>query len=155
MMKKISFALSIVVLFAFLAHLDSCAQQRRNLRGQGRGMGQQLSRNYDPQSVVSVKGTVNKIEQYQYGQGRYYGIHVLLDTQEEVLSVHLGPAWFIENEMKIELNDVLEIKGSKIVYNDTLTVIAAQIKKGDQRLLLRNEIGIPVWSQSGYGRRRQ
>jgi len=154
-MKKFTFILSILFLFAFLVHLDSFAQQRRNLRGQGRGMGQQLSRNYDPQSVVSVKGTVNKIERYQYGQGRYYGIHVLLNTQEEVLSVHLGPAWFIENKMKIELNDVLEIRGSKIVYNDTLTVIAAQIKKGDQTLQLRNEIGIPVWSRSGYGRRRQ
>ena len=154
-MKIYSFILSILFLSVILIQVDSYAQQRRNLRGQGIGQGQQLSKFYDPETVVSIKGIVENINRYQYGQGGYYGIHVRLITDDENYSVHLGPAWFIENEIKIGLNDLLEIIGSKCIYNDTLTVIAAQIKKDAQTLQLRNEIGIPVWSRSGSGRGRR
>lgn len=154
-MKKTTVVLSVLFLSVSLLNLDIFAQQRKYQRVQGRGMGQQLSRYYEPETVVSIKGVVNDIAQYRYGQGRFYGLHIRLNTENEIYSVHLGPAWYIENEMKIDLNDVLEITGSKVIYNDTLTVIAAQIKKGEQIVQLRNELGIPVWSRSGYGRRRR
>jgi hypothetical protein len=156
-MKRITVILTFLLLSVSLIFADSNAQQRRNISGQRRGIGQgqQFSRFYNPETVVSIKGMVENINKYRYGQGGYYGIHVRLNTNEEFYSVHLGPAWFIEKEIKIGQNDLLEITGSKCIYNDTLTVIAAKIKKGDQTLQLRDEIGIPVWSRSGSGRGRQ
>ena len=149
----------IVVVIFFLCivsmSVETVAQQARNVRSQGRGGGQLLSRMYNPQTVVSEKGTVNKIEKMQYGRGRYYGLHIILKTETEMLSVHLGPAWFIEGKTKIDEGDSLEVKGSQIVYNNTPTIIASQLINGDQILQLRDEVGVPVWSRSGIGRRRR
>jgi hypothetical protein len=154
-MKKITFILSVLFLSATLVHLDSSAQQRRNLQGRGIGQRQNLSRMYNPQTVVTIKGVVNEVERVQSGPGGYLSIHIKMGSEEGIQTVHLGPAWFIEKEMKIAPSDILEITGSKIIYNDTPAIIAAQIKMGDQTLQIRNEIGVPVWSRSGMGRRRQ
>ncbi|MGC1456359.1 MAG: hypothetical protein WA946_14330 [Nitrospirota bacterium] len=42
------------------------------------------------------------------GMGR--GVHLLLMTDKETISVHLGPAWFIENQdLKIEKGDRIDV----------------------------------------------
>jgi len=81
-----------------------------------------------------------------------YGVHAIVKTQKETLSVHLGPAWYIENQdIKIEPKDKIEIKGSRITFQGKPAIIASEIKKGDEILKLRDENGFPAWS--GWRRR--
>jgi hypothetical protein len=76
----------------------------------------------------------------------------MVKTDKGALSVHLGPVWYIENQdIKIEPKDKLEIKGSRVTYEGKPAIIAAEVKKGDEVLLLRNDGGYPVWS--GWRRR--
>jgi hypothetical protein len=68
-------------------------------------------------------------------------------TDKEMISVHLGPGWYMENQdVKIEAKDKVEVKGSKITFGGKPAIIAAEVKKGDQVLKLRDDNGFPVWS---------
>ena len=61
--------------------------------------------------------------------------------------VHLGPTWFInKQEPKIEKNDKIQVTGSRITFQGKQVLIAAEVKKGNQTLKLRDEKGFPVWS---------
>jgi hypothetical protein len=85
-------------------------------------------------------------------KGMSSGVHLMVKTDKGTLSVHLGPAWYIENQdVTIEPKNKVEIKGSRITYDGKPAVIAAEIKKGDEILQLRDDKGYPLWS--GWRRR--
>ncbi len=76
----------------------------------------------------------------------------MVKTEKETISVHLGPAWYIQRQdMKIVPGDKVEITGSRITFEGKPAIIAAEVKKGTEILKLRDENGFPVWS--GWRRR--
>jgi hypothetical protein len=59
----------------------------------------------------------------------------------------LGPGWFVEQAgVAIVALDKIEVKGSRIIFQGKPSIIAAEVKKGDQVLKLRNEKGAPLWT---------
>ena len=46
----------------------------------------------------------------------------------------------------------MEIKGVRTTYWGKPVIIAAEVKKGDNVLVLRDANGVPVWSGWGWGR---
>jgi hypothetical protein len=110
-------------------------------------MGSMYQRMYNPATVETLKGTVEAVDKVMPMKGMYYGIHLLLKTDKETVSVHLGPGWYIERlDTKIEKGDKIEVKGSRVTMMGKPVVIAAEVKKGDSVLMLRDENGIPLWS---------
>jgi hypothetical protein len=155
-MQRHAQALQVVIfgLVFFLCSTDIFAQRgiNRNESG-GWGTGSNYGRMYDTNTVETIKGRVTKVERIIQTKGRSCGIHLMIKTDKETISVHLGPAWFIEKQdIKINVKDTLKVKGSRINYEGTPAIIAAEVEKENQTLHLRDEIGIPVWS--GGGRRR-
>jgi hypothetical protein len=113
----------------------------------GWGQGSNYVRLYDPKTVATISGEVTAVEYFSPGKGVRQGIHINVKSGEETISVHLGPSWFLENQdLKINLKDNVEIKGSKITFNGKPAMIAATVKKGDETLELRDENGIPSWA---------
>lgn len=113
----------------------------------GWGMGSQYQRMYNPATVETISGTVESIDKVRPMKGMMYGIHLLLKTDKETISVHLGPSWYIERlDTKFEKGDRIEVKGSRITFDGKPAIIAAEVKKGDSVLLLRDSAGIPVWA---------
>jgi hypothetical protein len=99
---------------------------------------------YDAKSVETVKGEVVSVDQMN---GMCSGVHLTLKTDNESVSVHLGPSWFLDNQnTKIATQDKIEVKGSRVQFDGKSAIIAAEVLKGDQVLKLRDENGIPVWS---------
>ncbi len=116
-------------------------------------MGSRYTRMYDPKTVEIITGTVINVERITPIKGMSSGVHLMVRTEPETISVHLGPAWFIDNQdIMIEQDDKLEIKGSRIDFEGEPAIIAAIIEKGEQTLQLRAANGVPVWS--GWRRRR-
>ena len=63
------------------------------------------------------------------------------------MSVHLGPAWYLENqETQIQEGDMIDVLGSRITFEEGPAILAAAVRREDQGLHLRDEDGIPVWS---------
>jgi hypothetical protein len=107
---------------------------------------------YNPKTVETISGEILSVDKITHGKGMYYGIHIVVKTNESTVPVHLGPGWYLENQdITIEPNDKVEVKGSRITYEGKPAIVAAEIKKGDEVLLLRDENGFPAWS--GWRRR--
>jgi len=102
---------------------------------------------WDAKTVETVKGEVVSLDKYTPGKGgRSYGLRLTLKTDKETLPVILGPAWYIEQQpFAVAPKDQVEIKGSRIPIQGQATIIAAEVKKGDQILKLRDDKGIPLW----------
>ena len=67
-------------------------------------------------------------------------------TDKETISVHLGPGFYIENQdVKLQTKDKVEVKGSRITFDGKPAMIAAEVKKGEEVLKLRDDAGFPVW----------
>lgn len=111
-------------------------------------------RKYDPKTVETIEGKVLSIEKTTATEKRGYGIHLTLQTDKETIAVHLGPAWYIDNQLpKIEPNDTITVTGSRVMIDGKPAIIAAQVKKGNEILKLRDENGIAVWRGAGRGNR--
>ncbi|MCI0453760.1 MAG: DNA-binding protein [Candidatus Dadabacteria bacterium] len=105
-------------------------------------MGSQYNRLYDPKTVESVTGEVISVDKITPMKGMSYGVH-----DRETISVHLGLAWYIENQdIRILPNDKIEVTDSRITYQGKPVIIVAEIKKGDEVLKLRDENGYPMWA---------
>jgi hypothetical protein len=113
----------------------------------GWGMKGSYQRMYDPATVETLSGEVVSIDKITPMKGMRYGIHLMLKTAKETIPIHLGPGWFIERlDSKIEKGDKVEVTGSRVNVGGKPAVIAAEVKKGESILVLRDKAGIPVWS---------
>jgi hypothetical protein len=113
----------------------------------GGGAGSQYNRLYNTNTVETVSGEVIAVNHITSTNGMSYGVHLELKTDKETVSVHLGPGWFIENQdITIEPKDKVEIKGSRVTFDGKPAIIAAEVKKGDEVLKLRDQNGIPFWA---------
>ena len=109
-------------------------------------------RNYDAKTVETVAGKVVSVEKTNPPAQRGYGVHLMLQTEKETIEVHLGPARYVEKQsMKIAANDTITVTGSRIIMDGKPAIIAAQVKKGDEVLKLRDENGVPAWSGGRRG----
>ena len=106
---------------------------------------------WDAGTVETLKGQVVAVEKYVPGRGgTSYGLRLTMKTDSETVSVILGPVWYVEaQQFKFEPKDTLEVKGSRMSVQGQPTMIAAEVKKGDKALKLRNEAGNPLWSNQG------
>jgi hypothetical protein len=108
-------------------------------------------RNYDPKTVETIQGKVLSVEKTP-SKGRGYGVHLTLQTDKETIPVHLGPDWYIDKQTpKIEANDTITVTGSRVTIDGKPAIIAAQVKKGNEVLKLRDDNGVPAWSRGRRG----
>jgi hypothetical protein len=109
---------------------------------------------YDPKTVETVAGDVVSVSRAD-GAGSGGGVHLVLRTDSgATLSVRLGPAWYVDKQaMKIAAGDRVEVKGSRVGAGGESAIVAAEVRKGQDRMLLRDAAGVPAWS--GAGRRRR
>ena len=147
-MRKISVTMAIVVILGLCFITDSYAQKGMKWKGSGGwGPGTQYGRIYDKKTVETINGEVVSIDKIEPMKGMYYGVHLIVKTAKETISVHLGPGWYIENQdVKIEPKDKIEIKGSRVIFEGKPAIIAAEVRKGDEILKLRDENGFPEWA---------
>ena len=110
---------------------------------------------YNPNTGTNITGTVEQVETAelpggglsQQSQGKFSGpIYLNLKADSGMLKVVLGPSWFVESKgFKFAQGDQVEVTGSR--FQDQDTIVAREVKKGDQVLVLRNAQGIPEWSR--------
>ena len=138
-----------LVALLLLAMLGPVAfAQGMKWRGSGGwGPGSPYGRMYDAKTVDKVTGEVAKVDTITPMRGMSGGVHVALKSEQGEVSVHLGPQWYLENQdVKIEPGDRVEITGSRVTVEGKPTIIAAEVRKGDEVLQLRDAAGVPVWA---------
>jgi hypothetical protein len=151
-MKKVIIITTVILMLMILLSVQSFAQRGMKWKGgRGWGIGTQYSKMYNPKTAETISGEVVSVDKFTPLKGMSYGVHLIVKTDKETISVHLGPAWYIENQdVKIEPKDKVQVKGSRITFDGKPAIIAAEVKKSQEVLRLRDENGFPAWS--GWGR---
>lgn len=147
---------AILAILAMLAAPAALAQG-----GMGRNM--RMPR-YDTSTVTTVRGTIQEVHEEMMrrgGMGRMSttgrmgamrtgsmgGLHLVLKTKKETVTVLAGPARFAKDQgFSFAKGDKVEVTGSRVMYNEAKAIIAREIKKGGKTLVLRNKNGVPKWS---------
>ena len=146
--------LMIVMVFLLTASLALAGPGKWGGRGSGGwGMGTPYQGMYNPANLETFSGEVISLEQTVPMKRMNQGIALVVKTEKETVTVHLGPSWYMERlDAKIINGDKVEVKGVRTNLAGKPVVIAAEVKKGDKVLVLRDAAGVPVWSGWGWGR---
>jgi len=116
-------------------------------QARGWGAGDPYSRLYNPKTVETLSGDVVSVERFTPGRRMSYGVHFILKTDKETISVHLGPSWNVEKQpLTLAPGDKVEVTGSRITYQGQPAIVAQEVKKGGQVLKLRDANGVPAWA---------
>ena len=102
---------------------------------------------YDLNTIVTVRGEVQRVEEYIPAKGMPPWVQLSLRTdQGELLAVYLCPQWYFEKaDFEIEPKDRIEVKGSRIMHAGSPAIVAGVVFRGEAVLKLRDEKGLPVW----------
>lgn len=147
MKAKMRSALVALVLATAVCSTAHAAPWQQWRGSGGWGMGGDYQRMYDPAKVETVSGEVVAIEKVTPIKGPRGGIHLQLKTETGTVPVHLGPSWFIERQdTRIDKGDRIEVKGARVELQGKPAIVAAEVKKGDAVLKLRDENGVPAWA---------
>lgn len=135
-------ALFTTIPFVLTLSMASAAPARAQEPGGGQG-----SPRYDTATEATFRGTVEAVKQIEAAGRRGPGTHVVLKTAEGAVDVHLGPKGFLDaQKLTVAVGDAVEIVGSRVKVAGADAVIAREIRRGDQKLILRDEKGVPRWS---------
>jgi hypothetical protein len=147
-MKRAITFMAVISILSFFPVPESFAQRGMKWQGSGNwGPNTQYGRLYNPQTMETISGEVVSADTITPIKGMSSGVHLMVKTDKETISVHLGPAWYIQRQdIKIAPGDKVEIKGSRISFQGQPAIIAAELKKGTEILKLRDESGFPIWS---------
>jgi hypothetical protein len=105
---------------------------------------------YDPQTVTTVSGVVVSLTPPQAQAGLPYLAYLTLRTEKEKIKVFLGPSLYVDKlPVQIKVLDKIQVTGSRITWEGKPVILAAEVKRGDQVLKLRDPNGKPAWSGGG------
>jgi hypothetical protein len=121
--------------------------------GGGWGPGSPYGRMYDPKTVETTSGEITSVDLITPARRMSPGVHLTLKTDKgETLAVHLGPQWYIDQQpLKLAKGDKVQVRGSRITFQDKPALIAAEVTKNGQTMRLRDDNGVPAWA--GWRRR--
>lgn len=103
-------------------------------------------RDYDTKTVQTIGGNVLSVEKITPPKRRGYLVLLMLQTGNETIPVHVGPAWYVDHQTpRIEANDMITVTGSRVMVDGRSAIVAAAINKGNEVLRLRDANGMPFW----------
>ncbi len=101
---------------------------------------------YDPHTETKMKATVEEVKLPPKGSEKEI-THLLVKNGTEIVDVYLCPKLFLE-EMGVSFSkgDEIAVTGSKVKQDGADLVLAREVVKGNETLVLRDDKGNPVWS---------
>ncbi|NPV04131.1 MAG: DNA-binding protein [Syntrophaceae bacterium] len=153
-MKKTYVVLLAAVLVVGLTAATASSAPWKGYRGSGGwGTGTPYNQMYNPANVETLSGEVVSIDKTVPMKRMDYGVALVVKTEKETIPVHLGPGWFIERiEKPFAVGDKVEVKGVRGTFLGKPAIMAAEVKRGADVLVLRDANGVPAWAGWGWKR---
>ena len=128
----------LVTAFIALLAVDSASAQKNPASAAA-------SPKYDLQSETKFKGTVEEVKLPQKGSQKD-AAHLLVKSGTDTMDVYLCPGSFLDDiGVSFKKGDEIELKGSKVKQDAADLVLAREVVKGNDTLVLRDEKGKPIW----------
>ncbi|HSH64686.1 MAG TPA: DNA-binding protein [Bacteroidia bacterium] len=110
------------------------------------GRNSRYNKMYDAKTFTQIKGEITAIEQIVPNKGTSVGIHITVKTKTETYPIHLGPKWYLDKQkLQLKVGDKVEVQGSKVNIDSKQTIIATEVLRDDNTLILRDQAGKPLW----------
>lgn len=100
---------------------------------------------YDLKTEVKIKGTVDEVK-LAGTDSKTKVTRLVVKNGAESVEVSLCPKSFLDDMgVSFSKGDALEITGSKVRHDDLDEILAREIVKGNETVVLRDKTGKPVW----------
>jgi hypothetical protein len=101
---------------------------------------------YDIHTEAKIKGTVEEVKFLPTGAAKPY-VHLVVKSENETIEVYLCPKAFLE-EMGVTFSqrDEIQVIGSKVKQDGSDMILAREVVKGSDTVVLRDDKGNPVWN---------
>ena len=153
MRKKMLHQLQAAAASGAIAAGGIAVRQLRRHAQQGWGRNTPYGKLFDPARLETIYGEVVRVTRFVPMPGMSEGIELLLQIGEEREAVHLGPSKFLTFDVAgIDPGDTVEVTGSKVELAGETVLLATSVRKGDMRIELRNQRGVPVWRRGSEER---
>jgi hypothetical protein len=101
---------------------------------------------YDLQSETKMKGTVEELKLPPKDSQKEVA-HLLMKSGADTVDVYLCPGSFLEDMgITFKKGDEIALTGSKVKQDTSDLILAREVVKGTDALVLRDEKGAPVWN---------
>jgi hypothetical protein len=96
---------------------------------------------YEKSSEVKIKGVVDDVQTDAHGI-----VHITLKTDKGAIDVAVAPEKFLkEMEISFAKGDTLEILGSQVTADGAPLMLAREVARNGDSMLMRDDQGKPVW----------
>lgn len=101
---------------------------------------------FNPDAVVVVTGTIEKIEQVTPKDGKDQIYFQLRQSKGHTLTVWVGPAWYYDNQnIQFKKGEEVTVTGSMANVDEKDLLVASEIDRDGLILRMRGDDGNPVW----------
>jgi hypothetical protein len=100
---------------------------------------------YDVQAETKLKGTIEEVKLPPKGSEQEIA-YLLVKSGANTVDVYLCPQSFLA-EMGVSFNkgDEISLTGSKVKHGEADLMLAREVVRGNETVVLRDEKGNPVW----------
>jgi hypothetical protein len=111
------------------------------------------SKNYSARLLRTIGGDFVKTDTLHFDEGLTEGITFVLRTSKtQTLAVHVGPAWFLAEQLILNPGDYIEATGAMITYEGKPMLLAKTIIVHGNKYIVRNNNGTPAWKRESLQR---
>jgi hypothetical protein len=108
--------------------------------------GAQAAPKYDPATEMKFKGTIDELKFPPKGSEKEIA-HLMIKNGTDLLDIYLCPKAFMDDMgVSFAKGDEIAFTGSKVKGGDANLILAREVVKGTDTLVLRDDKGNPVWS---------
>jgi len=101
---------------------------------------------YDPATEIKMKGVVDDMKLPPKGQEKEVA-HLLMKNGDDLIDIYLCPKSFMDDMgVTFSKGDAIAFTGSKVKQDGADLILAREVVKGQDTLILRDDKGKPVWS---------
>jgi len=101
---------------------------------------------YDLQTETKIKAVVQEVKLPAKPESKE-SAHLLVKNGEEMVDVTLCPKSFLDDMgVTFSKGDAVDLTISKIKFEGADLVLAREVTRGDDKLILRDDKGVPVWN---------
>jgi|SRR5215467_1138442 len=101
---------------------------------------------YDVATEAKFKGTIDDLKLPPKGSEKEIA-HLLIKTGNDTLDIYLCPKAFMDDMgVSFAKGDEIAFTGSKVKQGEGEMILAREVVKGNDTLVLRDAKGNPVWS---------
>jgi len=101
---------------------------------------------YDPATETKMKGVVEELKLPPKGQEKE-AAHLMTKIGDDMIDIYLCPKSFMDDMgVTFSKGDAIAFTGSKVKQDGADLILAREVVKGQDTLVLRDDKGNPVWN---------